>query len=60
MCMVRRSSCLTQQLSEVRLYCLKLSNQNLNTIRLGVLKERFDNHAGIKIGNRVKRAEKGG
>ena len=37
MCMVRRSSCLTQQLSEVRLYRLKLSNQNLNTIRSVVL-----------------------
>ena len=37
MCMVGRSSCLTQQLSEVRLYRLKLSNQNLNTIRSGVL-----------------------
>ena len=36
MCMVRRSSCLIQQLSEVRLYHLKLSNQNLNTIRSGV------------------------
>ena len=38
MCMVRRrSSCLIQQLSKVRLYRLKLSNQNLNTVRLVVL-----------------------
>ena len=29
--MVRRSSCLIQRLSEVRLYRLKLSNQNLNS-----------------------------
>ena len=32
-----RSSCLTQQLSEVRLYRLKLLNQNLNTVRSVVL-----------------------
>ena len=53
MCMVHRSSCLTQQLSEVRLYRLKLSNQNLNTVRSVVLlslKERFDNHAGKSEG----------